>query len=146
MWKSARLTEMSSMDFYQCLRLRIDTFVVEQQRIYHELDDKDLKAIHVYHLNDDGQVDAYARVFIDGDHLSFGRVVTAKTARGHGLGRPLMDHILQTCRQIAPDKSILIAAQHQVTGYYAKFGFTPVGEPFILEGTKHVTMTHAPLK
>lgn len=134
---------MDSTDFYKCVRLRIDTFVVEQKRIYHELDDTDLNALHVYHLNDDQQVDAYARVFSAGDHLSFGRVVTAKASRGKGLGRPLMKYILAACQQLDSHKEIIIAAQQQVTGYYAKFDFQPEGQPFILEGTVHVKMKRA---
>lgn len=145
MWKIAKLSEMDSTDFYKCLRLRVDTFVVEQTRIYHELDDNDPIALHVYHLNDDQQVDAYARVYPEGDHIAFGRVVTAKSARGKGLGRPLMEHILKACQQLSPHKDIIIAAQQQVTGYYAKFGFKSVGEPFMHEGTMHITMKHAAL-
>lgn len=58
MWKIKSLSQMTSNEFYQCLKLHIDTFVVEQSRIYPELDDDDLHALHVYHLNDQNQVDA----------------------------------------------------------------------------------------
>ena len=86
MWFRKKLTELNSIEFYQILKLRIDTFVVEQERIYHELDEKDLEAVHVYHANEQGEIDAYARVFEEGEHLVFGRVVTAQSARGQGLG------------------------------------------------------------
>ncbi|KJQ64822.1 hypothetical protein D8811_01940 [Streptococcus gordonii] len=48
MWFRKKLTELNPIEFYQILKLRIDTFVVEQERIYHELDDKDLEAVHVF--------------------------------------------------------------------------------------------------
>lgn len=56
MWSRKKLTELNSIEFYQILKLRIDTFVVEQERIYHELDEKDLEAVHVYHANEQGKL------------------------------------------------------------------------------------------
>ena len=40
-----------------------------------------------------GKFDAYARVFEEGEHLVFGRVVTAQSARGQGLGGQLIREI-----------------------------------------------------
>ena len=42
MWYKKYLPELDTLEFYKILKLRIDTFVVEQERIYHELDEKDL--------------------------------------------------------------------------------------------------------
>lgn len=139
MWKIKSLSQMTSNEFYQCLKLRIDTFVVEQSRIYPELDDDDLHALHVYHLNDQNQVYAYARVFLVDDHIVFGRVVVAKSARHTGLATALMHHIIEACRQLG-SKPIVILAQEQVVGYYKHFGFKTSGEPFIHESTPHVKM------
>lgn len=139
MWKIKPLDDMTSHEFYQCLKLRIDTFVVEQSRIYEELDENDLKALHIYHVNDQNQVDAYARVFIEDDHVSFGRVVIAKSARHTGLATPLIHHILKACRQLG-SKPIEILAQEQVVGLYEHFGLKKVGQPFIHESTPHVKM------
>ena len=43
-----------------------------------------------FHTNKDGEIEAYARVFEEGEHLVFGRVVTAQSARGQGLGGKLI--------------------------------------------------------
>lgn len=139
MWKTKKLNDMTSMELYQCLKLRVDTFVVEQSRIYHEVDADDLKALHVFHFDDQQKVDAYARVFPDGDHISFGRVVIAKSVRGTGMGTPLMKHILAACQQLESPK-IEILAQQQVSGFYEHFGFRQVGQPFIHESTPHIKM------
>ena len=40
MWHKKYLQELDILEFYKILKLRIDTFVVEQERIYHELDEK----------------------------------------------------------------------------------------------------------
>ena len=137
MWSRKKLTELNPIEFYQILKLRIDTFVVEQERIYHELDEKDLEAVHVYHANEKGKIDAYARVFEEGEKLVFGRVVTAQSLRGQ-----LIRVILQLCAEKWPGKEIEIEAQEQVAALYEKFGFKVVGHPFIFESTPHITMIY----
>lgn len=135
------MTELTANEFYQSLKLRIDTFVVEQNRIYHELDDKDPQAIHVFFQdNQTAPVLAYARVFWNNDHVTFGRVVTSPNARGTGLGHDLMVQILAVCQANWPNEPIEIESQEQVVGFYEKFGFQALAEPFIFEGTPHVTM------
>jgi len=142
MWFRKKLTELNPIEFYQVLKLRIDTFVVEQERSYHELDDKDLEAMHVFHTNKDGEIDAYARVFVEGEHLVFGRVVTAKSSRGKGLGGQLIREILSFCAEKWPGKEIEIEAQVLVAALYEKYGFKAVGQPFIFESTLHITMIY----
>ena len=142
MWFRKKLTELNPIEFYQILKLRIDTFVVEQERIYHELDEKDLEAVHVFHTNEGGEIDAYARVFEEGENLVFGRVVTAKSSRGKGLGGQLIREILSFCAERWPGKEIKIEAQEQVVGLYKKYGFEEVGLPFIFESTPHVTIVY----
>ena len=142
MWFRKKLTELNPIEFYQILKLRIDIFMVEQERIYHELDAKDLEAVHVFHTNKDGEIEAYARVFEEGEHLVFGRVVTAKSSRGQGLGGKLIREILQLCSEKWAGKEIKIEAQEQVVGLYKKYGFEEVGRSFIFESTPHVTMVY----
>lgn len=142
MWSRKKLTELNPIEFYQILKLRIDTFVVEQERIYHELDEKDLEAVHVYHTNEKGEIDAYARVFEEGEHLVFGRVVTARSVRGQGFGGQLIREILQLCAERWPRKKIKIEAQEQVVELYKKYGFEAVGQPFLFESTPHLTMVY----
>ena len=137
MWSRKKLTELNPIEFYQILKLRIDTFVVEQERIYHELDEKDLEAVHDYHANEKGEIDAYARVFEEGVHLVFGRVVTARSVRGQ-----LIREILQLCAEKWPEKEIEIEAQEQVAALYEKYGFKAVGQPFIFESIPHITMIY----
>ncbi|WP_338343885.1 GNAT family N-acetyltransferase [Fructobacillus evanidus] len=141
MWQKKTMDNLTADEFYQTLKLRIDTFVVEQNRIYHELDENDPKAIHVFYQENVKQPAlAYARIFENGDHVTFGRVVTASEARGTGLGNQLMTQILAVCQENWPTQTIEIESQEQVVGFYEKFGFTAIGQPFIFEGTPHVTM------
>ncbi|WP_308555875.1 GNAT family N-acetyltransferase [uncultured Lactobacillus sp.] len=144
-WKTKKFDELTTTELYKILYLRTATFVVEQNRIYQEVDDKDPKAIHVFDMDENNNVLAYARIYLieDGAKVSFGRVVTSKQARGKGLGRQLIKQIMAAINQYFPNKTIEIEAQKQVEGYYQKFGFVSHGKPFIFESTPHVIMTHA---
>ena len=142
MWHRKYLQELDTLEFYKILKLRIDTFVVKQERIYHELDEKDLKAVHIFHVNKQEEVDAYARVFVEDGKVVFGRLVTAPSARGKGLGSRLVEEILNLCTEKWPRKIIEIEAQEQVVGLYEKFGFATQGESFIFESTPHIKMIY----
>ena len=142
MWYKKYLPELDTLEFYKILKLRIDTFVVEQGRIYHELDEKDLTAVHIFHVNEQEEVDAYARVFEEDGKVVFGQLVTAPSARGKGLGNRLVEEILLLCEKKWPRKIIEIEAQEQVVGLYEKFGFVTQGAPFIFESTPHIKMIY----
>ena len=142
MWYKKYLPELDTLEFYKILKLRIDTFVVEQGRIYHELDEKDLTAVHIFHVNEQEEVDAYTRVFEEEGKVVFGRLVTAPSARGKGLGNRLVKEILILCEKKGPGKMIEIEAQKQVVGLYEKFGFVTQGAPFIFESTPHIKMIY----
>lgn len=139
MWKVKLLEELSSRELLGVLRLRIDTFVVEQTRIYHEVDDYDEVAYHIFYQTEHG-VEAYARVFQLDDHVTFGRVVIKESLRGTGQGKALMNHILATCHNHFPNQPIIIESQERVVPFYEKFGFETIGAAFIFEGTPHVEM------
>ena len=142
MWYKKYLQELDTLEFYKILKLRIDTFVVEQERIYHELDEKDLTAVHIFHVNEQEEVDAYTRVFEEGEKVVFGRLVTAPSARGKGFGNRLVEEILLLCEKKWPRKMIEIEDQEQVVGLYEKFGFATQGESFIFESTPHIKMIY----
>ena len=142
MWYKKYLPELDTLEFYKILKLRIDTFVVEQERMYHELDEKDLKAVHIFHVNEQEEVDAYARVFVEDGKVVFGRLVTAPSDRGKGLGNRLVEEILLLCEKKWPRKIIEIEAQEPVVGLYEKFGFVTQGETFIFESTPHIKMIY----
>lgn len=142
MWYKRTFEELTTLEFYKCLKLRLETFVVEQNSVYNDLDEHDLEAIHIFHENEVGEVDAYAWVFETGTTIHFGRVVTAASTRGQGLGRKLVQAIMETCAEKWPEKEIHIEAQEQVVSLYEKFGFEAVSEPFILESRVHVKMVY----
>ena len=140
MWYQKEFKELELKEFYEIVQLRLETFVVEQIRIYNDLDDVDYRSIHLFHQNREGRVDAYARIFATGLTIHFGRVAVSKDSRGQGLAKDMVEQILDLCEQRFPGRTIEIEAQEQVVGLYEKLGFQTVSEPFILASTPHVKM------
>ena len=81
MWYRKEFKELELKEFYEIVQLRLETFVVEQTRIYNDLDAIDLRALHLFHQDEKGNVDAYARIFETGTTIHFGRVAVAKDSR-----------------------------------------------------------------
>lgn len=144
MWKEIEFKNLTTEELFAIYYLRTATFVVDQQRIYQEVDLHDVNAWHVFKMVDK-KIIAYARIFLKKDYITFGRVVTAKEYRGQGLGKELMTHIMQAIRENFPQKEIEIEAQQQVEEFYKKFDFISQGDSFIFESTPHIKMVHQPL-
>ncbi|WP_100113613.1 GNAT family N-acetyltransferase [Snodgrassella alvi] len=143
MWCIRKFNELSSHDFYSIARLRIDTFMVEQQRIYHELDDWDLQARHVYYQRDE-QILAYARMFLAGTYFTFSRFVTHPSVRGTGLGDQLIKLIVHYAQKNCAEYPIKIEANRQVLKFYQRHGFQIQGAPYISDGIPYVHMLYQP--
>lgn len=145
MWQRETFDELTTKKLFEIYKLRSAVFIVDQERIVNDVDDNDLKAVHVYdELN--GQLAAYARVFLKAPGIvTFGRVVTAPAFRGQGLGNELLQQIMDAIKDYFPGNEIEIDAQVPVEGYYRKFGFTTVGEPYTHAGSPHIKMVHPTL-
>lgn len=141
MWKTKTFDELTKRELYRILGLRYEVFTIEQTRMYQDMDGNDFDAVHVF-AEVNGELVAYARVFMEEDHVTFGRVVIKKSYRGQGLGNPLMKNIMQAISEYFPGNKIEIEAQVPVRGYYEKFGFKAVGKEFILAGSQHIKMIH----
>ena len=79
--------ELTNTELYDLLRLRSEVFVVEQNCVFLDLDDKDQACYHLL-LHQDGQLAAYVRIVPAGvtfKEVSIGRVVTSPATRGSGL-------------------------------------------------------------
>ena len=84
-------SELTNYELYEILKTRMEIFVLEQQCICQDMDDKDQDAIHVFIKNEAGRVTACLRVFQKDEtkHIAqIGRVVTLE--HGKGLGRMIL--------------------------------------------------------
>jgi len=134
--------ELTTEELYQILRLRSEVFVVEQDCVYQDVDNKDQKALHIMGIKD-GEVVAYTRVFEPGDYfdnVSIGRVVVSQSQRKYGLGKQIMQASLAAINQRFPDKPIEISAQSYLLKFYTELGFNAFGEEYLEDGIPHRRM------
>ncbi|WP_125584123.1 GNAT family N-acetyltransferase [Levilactobacillus cerevisiae] len=141
-WETKWFEDLTPADFYKLAYERIRTFVIAQNRVYQEIDETDKVAHHLLGYDGD-QLVAYARIFTEGDHVTFGRALTIPERRGTGLGRQLVEQIEADIRANFALQPISIEAQIDKQHFYEKFGYTAVGDVFNFNGTPHIQMTKA---
>ena len=132
--------ELTTRELYEILRLRAAVFVVEQDCVYQDLDGLDYDAVHIF-LTEEGRVRACARVYrrdADSNLWGIGRVVTDE--RRQGLGSQIFGAALRVVQEKAPTATVRIESQCQAQGFYEKFGFRAVSEPFMMDQLPHIKM------
>jgi predicted GNAT family N-acyltransferase len=117
--------------------LREQVFVVEQQvPLAMEYDEFDPVSRHAVATDAQGQVIGTGRLLPDG-HI--GRMAVAAGWRGLGVGRALLDRLLDEARARGL-REVILHAQTQATGFYSRVGFVAVGEEFLEAGIPHMQM------
>lgn len=150
-WQWLRFSELSADQLYEILRVRQEVFTVEQDCAYQDADGKDQQARHLVAWRADAdppQLLAYSRVVTPGRKYaepSIGRVLTAESARGTGLGRELMRRAIAHTQAEFPGRAIRISAQEHLQRFYREFGFEQVSEPYDEDGIPHIEMLRRPL-
>lgn len=139
------LEDIKAQDLFDYLKLRCDTFVVEQGCAYPELDELDRKAVHIVQHIDD-ELTGCARVLKPGQNFpeaSFGRIAIAPRFRGQKLGKRLSIHCLSYLQSKYPQDPIKIEAQKYLEPFYQDLGFQSISkQPFLDYGVLHVEMLH----
>ena len=138
-----KFPELTVEELYEILRLRSEVFVVEQDSVYQDLDDKDQKATHFF-VKDEEEVVAVLRVLEKGEYFSdavtIGRVVVKEVFRKEGLAGRLLKEAISFVWEELKEADIKIAAQSRLIPFYRKYGFTPVSEEYILDTILHTDM------
>jgi ElaA protein len=86
-WVVKPFQELSVVELYEIMKLRLEIFVVEQNCPYQDADGKDLKSLHLMGYSNDGVLVAYCRILPAGisyAEVSIGRVVSSSLVRGSG--------------------------------------------------------------
>ncbi|MDD9149808.1 GNAT family N-acetyltransferase [Sporolactobacillus sp. CQH2019] len=139
-WKIRKFSQLTVRELYEIYKIREAVFVVEQNCPYHEVDENDLKSIHVYALDDRREIIAYARIFQAEDAVTFGRVLINRKYRGKGLGKELVSKLIEVIGDTAPGAKVVIEAQEYIQPLYASFGFKRTSEVYLIDNIPHVTM------
>ena len=140
-----KFEELSVDEIYNILKLRSSVFVVEQNCVYQDLDDKDKQAIHLF-MEQDQEIIAYTRIFKKGDYYvnnpSIGRVVVKKSQRGKELGKEIMIESIKYIKENIEEEKIELSAQKYLDKFYNELGFYRVGEDYLEDGIPHQRMLY----
>jgi ElaA protein len=141
-WISKKFDELSPTELYAVLRLRSEVFVVEQNCVFLDMDNKDQPCHHIMGWQDD-ELLACARIMAPGISYvesSIGRIVTSLAARRKGLGRELVERSIELLYTLHGKTVIRIGAQYYLKGFYESFGFQKTGEVYLEDGIEHIEM------
>jgi ElaA protein len=148
-WQNRTFSELSTVQLYELLKLRVDVFVVEQTCFYPDLDsldgclDRHSETQHLLGYQDNKLI-AYLRILAKGqsyeDYISIGRVAIVREARGVGLGHEMIVEALRLCQQKFPKQDIKISAQQHLELYYESHGFIKVSDMYLEDDIPHIAM------
>jgi ElaA protein len=141
-WTFKEFSALDAAELYAILKLRNEVFIIEQNCIYQDADDKDQLSWHL--MGWDGEkLAAYSRIIPPGvsyEQASIGRVVTSPLCRREGLGRKLMHQSIALTYEQFDTSEIKIGAQVYLREFYGSLGFHPCSEPYLEDGIPHIEM------
>lgn len=141
-WSCKKFEELTPHELYAIIRLRNAVFVVEQNCVFQDADNKDEHCFHLMGTNGKELV-AYTRLVPPGvayDEMSIGRVVTDPLSRRTGAGKVLMKESIEQCHKLFGEGTIKIGAQLYLKKFYESFGFVQDGEVYDEDGIDHIHM------
>lgn len=141
-WLLRKFEALTPIELYAILQLRNEVFVVEQNCVFQDADDKDQASWHLMGMQNHKLV-AYTRLVPPGmsyKEPSIGRVVTSPIVRGTGIGKELMQHSIDECYRLFGKQAIKIGAQYYLKQFYGSLGFEQVSEIYLEDGIEHIYM------
>jgi ElaA protein len=145
-WILKQFNELTPHELYAILQLRSEVFVVEQNCVYLDADDKDQWSWHLMGWNKNKLV-AYTRLIPAGkayEYPSIGRVVSSPAVRRTGAGRELMRKSIEKIYTLFGAAPIQIGAQLYLKRFYQSFGFIQVSDVYLEDGIEHIYMIKDP--
>lgn len=142
-WTLKKFKDLTVDELYALLRLRTEVFVVEQNCVFQDMDNKDQ---HCHHLMGwkENELVAYTRLVPEGvsypGYPSIGRVVTSPAARGGGIGRLLMKKSIEETRHLFGNGPIKVGAQLYLLAFYTSLGFEKTSDIYMEDGIEHIEM------
>ncbi|MEI9944744.1 MAG: GNAT family N-acetyltransferase [Chitinophagaceae bacterium] len=142
-WVLKKFDDLSPKELYAILRLRSEVFVVEQDCVFLDMDNKDQLCYHFMAWQNDSLV-GYTRLVppaVSYDLPSIGRVVTSPSARNTGIGKLLIEKSIEELSNLFGQTSIRIGAQLYLKKFYESFGFIQSSDIYDEDGIDHLEMT-----
>ena len=143
-WKYTSFKALTVEELYAIMQLRSEVFVVEQNCVYQDADNKDLAGFHLAGWYGT-ELAAYCRILPPGlsfEDASIGRVVTSAAHRRAGNGRALMLLGIEKTRSQFDCTTITIGAQCYLKNFYQSLGFKPMSEEYLEDNIPHIQMQY----
>lgn len=141
-WTIKSFEKLTNNELYAMMHLRSKVFVVEQNCVYQDLDNKDQKALHL--LGEfEGKIVCYARLFKSGDYFenaSIGRVVIDPEYRNRHWGNDMMQQAIEAIDFHFKQTKITISAQLYLQRFYENNGFVKTSEVYLEDDIEHIEM------
>ena len=141
-WSLKKFDELSPHELYAILQLRNEVFAVEQNCVYHDMDNKDQPSYHLIGWQNEKLV-AYTRIIPPGiiyPEPSIGRVVTSSSVRRTGVGKELMEKSIEETYKLYGKTPIKIGAQLYLLKFYTDLGFKQTSDIYLEDGIQHIEM------
>ena len=141
-WLCKSFETLTNIELYDLLRLRSEVFVVEQNCVFLDMDNKDQTCHHLLGYDGDNLVSS-ARLLGPNtayQQMSIGRVVSSPLYRGTGAGKALMQQAITECYQLFGKNDIKIGAQLYLKTFYESFGFVQTSDVYDEDGIDHIEM------
>ncbi len=141
-WSLKKFDELSAKEIYEILKLRSEVFVVEQNCVFLDMDDKDQFAHHLQGRIE-GNLAAVVRILPPGlayEEPSIGRVVSSPLFRRKGVGIALMNKAIEETIALYGPLDIKIGAQLYLKKFYESFGFIQCSEAYLEDDIPHIKM------
>jgi ElaA protein len=141
-WLLKKFEELTPYQLYAILKLRSEVFVVEQNCVFQDADDKDQSSYHLMGFNNNKLI-AYTRLVPPGkiyEQVSIGRVVTSPSVRGSGAGKELMKQSVDAVYNLFGAQPIKLGAQLYLKQFYGLFGFEQMSDVYLEDGIEHIYM------
>lgn len=141
-WLCKPFHDLTPQELYAILRLRSEVFVVEQNCVFLDMDNKDQVAYHLMGYSNDELIATTRLLGKDTAYklMSIGRVVTSPRHRGTGAGRALMEESIKRCYELFGTEDIKIGAQLYLRKFYESFGFQQSSDMYLEDDIEHIEM------
>ena len=141
-WVCKHFKQLNPDELYTLLRLRSEVFVVEQNCVFLDMDNKDQIAYHLLGYIDNNLAASTRLLGPDTAYkqMSIGRVVTSPLYRGSGAGKALMEKSIIICYELFGKSDIKIGAQLYLKRFYESFGFKQTSDIYLEDDIKHIEM------
>ena len=137
-----KFNDLTPHELYAILQLRNEVFVVEQNCVFQDSDNKDQPSYHLMAW-ENGMLAGYTRLIPAGiayDLASIGRVITSPKMRGAGIGKNLMQQSIEWMEKLFGKASIKLGAQLYLKKFYEGFGFQKSSDVYLEDGIDHIEM------